>query len=215
MTGPTNTAYFGLMTSTWDLIRPGQEDWPDRFLFQEVIERYREPALDVGCATGRLLVPYLEAGLDVEGVGACRSGRSPSRSLPATTRTTPAARVAPIGIRCSLFVAIPLVQHAREPIRLPLGVEVHETAAGEQAEDHEEADRRAHPGWPGKASAGAGIRLTVVAKRLEGAWSGHDCLLVLGEGASPEREWRRSRNRTGPARPPPQLHGAAVDGTTA
>jgi ubiquinone/menaquinone biosynthesis C-methylase UbiE len=63
-----NTTYYGLMTSTWDLIRPGQEDWPDRFFFQEVIGRYGEPALDVGCATGRLILTYLKAGLDVEGV---------------------------------------------------------------------------------------------------------------------------------------------------
>ncbi len=63
-----STAYFGLMTSTWDLIRPGQEDFPDRFLFQEVIARYGQPALDVGCATGRLILTYLKQGLDVDGV---------------------------------------------------------------------------------------------------------------------------------------------------
>ena len=68
MANPGGTAYYGLMTSTWDLIRAGQEDWPDRFLFQEVIGRYGEPALDVGCATGRLILTYLKAGLDVDGV---------------------------------------------------------------------------------------------------------------------------------------------------
>jgi ubiquinone/menaquinone biosynthesis C-methylase UbiE len=63
-----NTAYYGLMTSTWDLIRPDQENWSDRFFFQELIGRYGEPALDVACAAGRLILTYLREGLDVEGV---------------------------------------------------------------------------------------------------------------------------------------------------
>jgi SAM-dependent methyltransferase len=35
--------------------------------FQRHIERDGEPALDVACGTGRLLIPYLRAGLDVDG----------------------------------------------------------------------------------------------------------------------------------------------------
>jgi SAM-dependent methyltransferase len=35
--------------------------------FQRHIERGGEPALDVACGTGRLLLPYLRAGLDVDG----------------------------------------------------------------------------------------------------------------------------------------------------
>jgi SAM-dependent methyltransferase len=35
--------------------------------FRRYIERFGEPALDVACGTGRLLVPYLHAGLDVDG----------------------------------------------------------------------------------------------------------------------------------------------------
>ena len=63
-----NKGYYGLMTSTWDLLRSGHENWDDRFLFQEVIGQYGEPALDVGCATGRLILTYLEEGIDVDGV---------------------------------------------------------------------------------------------------------------------------------------------------
>jgi SAM-dependent methyltransferase len=32
------------------------------------IERYGQPVLDAGCGTGRLLLPYLQAGLDVDGM---------------------------------------------------------------------------------------------------------------------------------------------------
>ncbi len=47
--------------------------------FQRFIESDGQPALDVACGTGRLLLPYLRAGLDVDGcdvsadmIGACR-----------------------------------------------------------------------------------------------------------------------------------------------
>ena len=40
---------------------------PEISFFQKYIEDDGEPALDVACGTGRLLVPYLRAGLDVDG----------------------------------------------------------------------------------------------------------------------------------------------------
>jgi SAM-dependent methyltransferase len=40
---------------------------PEIEYFRRYIERYGEPALDVACGTGRLLLPYLRAGLDVDG----------------------------------------------------------------------------------------------------------------------------------------------------
>ena len=65
-----NGAYYGshLHTSTWDLFRPNHENWDDRFLFQDVIRQYGEPALDVACATGRLILTYMKEGIDVDGV---------------------------------------------------------------------------------------------------------------------------------------------------
>ena len=35
--------------------------------FQGLVEAFGQPALDLGCGTGRLLVPFLQAGLDVDG----------------------------------------------------------------------------------------------------------------------------------------------------
>jgi SAM-dependent methyltransferase len=40
---------------------------PEIASYQGLIERYGQPALDVACGTGRLLLPYLRAGLDVDG----------------------------------------------------------------------------------------------------------------------------------------------------
>jgi len=36
--------------------------------FKKLIETSGQPALDLGCGTGRLLLPYIQAGLDVDGV---------------------------------------------------------------------------------------------------------------------------------------------------
>jgi SAM-dependent methyltransferase len=42
-------------------------DGPEISYFQNFIEDDGQPALDLACGTGRLLVPYLRAGLDVDG----------------------------------------------------------------------------------------------------------------------------------------------------
>lgn len=42
-------------------------DGPEIDFYRAHIDRHGQPALDVACGTGRLLVPYLKAGLDVDG----------------------------------------------------------------------------------------------------------------------------------------------------
>jgi ubiquinone/menaquinone biosynthesis C-methylase UbiE len=60
--------YRGLMAEAWDLLRGDTSQWPDRAFYRALIEQRSGPALDVGCGTGRLLLDYLSAGLDVHGV---------------------------------------------------------------------------------------------------------------------------------------------------
>src|SRR5688572_133102 len=43
------------------------EGGPEIDYFRRFVERNGQPALDVACGTGRLLLPYLRAGLDVDG----------------------------------------------------------------------------------------------------------------------------------------------------
>jgi SAM-dependent methyltransferase len=60
--------YRGLVAQSWDLLRGDTSAWPDRLFYRALIEQQRGPALDVGCGTGRLMLDYLAAGLDVDGV---------------------------------------------------------------------------------------------------------------------------------------------------
>lgn len=61
---PPATWHHGLIARWWAEFN---SDGDDIAWFQAQIERGGEPALDLGCGTGRLLVPFLKAGLDVEG----------------------------------------------------------------------------------------------------------------------------------------------------
>lgn len=63
-----NYKYRGLLASTWDLLRGDSSRWPDRAYYAEIIKQHGEPALDVGCGTGRLLLDYLGRGIDIDGV---------------------------------------------------------------------------------------------------------------------------------------------------
>lgn len=64
MTEEPQTWHYGVVARWW---AESNTDGPEVPYFQNVIERHGQPALDVACGTGRLLVPYLRAGLDVDG----------------------------------------------------------------------------------------------------------------------------------------------------
>lgn len=58
------TWHYGLVARWWALFR---RDGPEIEFFRRYAEA-GQPALDLACGTGRLLVPYVASGLDVDGV---------------------------------------------------------------------------------------------------------------------------------------------------
>jgi SAM-dependent methyltransferase len=62
----SGTWHYGLVARWWaefNAPEPREVDY-----YGTAIRRFGEPALDLGCGTGRILVPLLEQGLDVDGV---------------------------------------------------------------------------------------------------------------------------------------------------
>jgi SAM-dependent methyltransferase len=60
------TWHHGLMARWWAEF--GEPEAAELSFYRSAIERYGEPALDLACGAGRLLLPLMEAGLDVDGV---------------------------------------------------------------------------------------------------------------------------------------------------
>ena len=67
MTTP-NYEYYGMLAEFWDLFRGDTSTWDDRFFYLDVVRKYGQPVLDVGCGTGRILLDFLQQGIDIDGM---------------------------------------------------------------------------------------------------------------------------------------------------
>ena len=64
MSDSVQTWHYGLVARWWAEFKEGGDDVG---FFLDAIKRCGQPGLDAGCGTGRLLAPFLRAGLDVDG----------------------------------------------------------------------------------------------------------------------------------------------------
>ena len=64
----TDYDYRGMIVEYWDLLRGDTSKWASRPYFLKIIRDSGEPALDVACGTGRLLLDYMQEGIDIDGV---------------------------------------------------------------------------------------------------------------------------------------------------
>lgn len=60
--------YHGLVARSWDFLRGDPMEFIDREFLLEAANRFGQPILDVGCATGRLVLELRANGFDVEGL---------------------------------------------------------------------------------------------------------------------------------------------------
>jgi SAM-dependent methyltransferase len=65
MSDQPQTWHYGLVAQWWAEFN--QPDPQELAFYQSFVEGNGQPALDLACGTGRLLLPLLRAGLDVDG----------------------------------------------------------------------------------------------------------------------------------------------------
>jgi SAM-dependent methyltransferase len=65
MSAESGTWHHGLMARWWAEFSTAQPEELD--YFRAAIRRFGEPAFDLGCGTGRILIPLLADGLDIDG----------------------------------------------------------------------------------------------------------------------------------------------------
>ena len=88
------TWHYGLMARWWAEFNVAEPH--ELAYFRQAIERFGQPALDLGCGTGRILVPLLEEGFDVDGADVSADMIEQARALAAAKGFTPRLTVQPM-----------------------------------------------------------------------------------------------------------------------
>ena len=125
MNAEPKTWHHGLVAQYWAEFNT---DGPEIAYFQRQIERFGQPALDAGCGTGRLLLPWLVAGLDVDGCDISADMLSLCRAKAERLRVSPRLyqqamhemqlpRLYQTIVACGAFEMVGTRDHARRALR--------------------------------------------------------------------------------------------------
>lgn len=90
----SGTWHHGLLARWWAEFNRAEPE--ELSYLRAAIERFGEPALDLGCGSGRLLAPLLEAGLDVDGIDVSADMIEYARSAAAGVGATPFLAAQPL-----------------------------------------------------------------------------------------------------------------------
>lgn len=93
-----NYDYRGMIVTYWDLLRGDTSKWSSRPYFLQIIRESGEPALDVACGTGRLLLDYMQEGVDIDGVDISPEMIAMARENGAAAGLQPALYVQPMQV---------------------------------------------------------------------------------------------------------------------
>lgn len=88
------TWHYGLMARWWAEFNVAQPH--ELAYFRYAIERFGQPVLDLGCGTGRILLPLLEEGFDVDGADVSADMIEQARALAAARGFKPMLTVQPM-----------------------------------------------------------------------------------------------------------------------
>jgi len=130
MTMPeANYTYRGLIVEYWDLLRGDTSKWSSRPYFLKLIQDSGQPALDVACGTGRVLIDYAKDGIDIDGVdispemidlyraNADRAGLKPNLSAQAMQHLDLPRRYQTIIVPSSSFLHLTNLEDARQALQ--------------------------------------------------------------------------------------------------
>ena len=90
----SGTWHYGLIARWWAAFNFAQPN--ELAFYRAAIERYGEPVLDLGCGAGRILVPLLEEGFDVDGADLSGDMIEQARALAAGKGLEPRLTVQPM-----------------------------------------------------------------------------------------------------------------------
>src|SRR5438105_7478916 len=90
----SETWHYGLVARWWAEFNVAEPH--ELAYYREIIRRFGQPVLDLGCGTGRIMLPLLQEGFDVDGSDVSADMIAKARGLSASVGVAPRLTVQPM-----------------------------------------------------------------------------------------------------------------------